>query len=893
MTNIFSQDENNWLNERISYKTVKGEKKEHVKCLIRDKNILLKPEERIRQLWLYRLVESYNYPTHRIRVEHPVTFGTDTSKAADIVIMDEDRPDTPLIMIEVKQEKRKDGKEQLESYCHATGAPIAMWSNGKTMEVWHRKDPNHFISIHRLPTADQTIEDVVNKPWYIQTLIDMEQERELAGSGGLTLRDLILDMENTVLANSGVDVFEEIFKLIFIKLYDEIYSYQHDQPLRFRSTNTATQVYGSLNTLFDKAKEKWPSVFPDDSTIALEPEHLQICVSYLEGWKLFNSNLDVIDDAFEYLMSKSLKGEKGQFFTPRWVIEMCVRMLNPQENESLIDPACGSSGFLIHSMFCVWYQILKDLGQGKDHSFSMKEKPLRCKEYVSKNVFGIDFDEKVVRVSRCLNLIAGDGETNVLYLNSLDWPSWKETTKSSQWSDIYGGGWSRLRKFRKDKQGDDYRQFQFDLCMANPPFAGEIKQSNMLSKYDLVRNKKGKTKAKMSRDILFVERNLDLLKPGGRMAIVLPQGRFNNPKNADLRSYISERCRIIAVVELHRNTFKPHTGIKTSVLFVQKWNDDPEAGALCPKKDDYNIFLATQQVESVNNAGKKNYVQENGVRVRDEQNHFIVSHDLYNHAGLTHDGVAEAFSVFAYEEKLSFAPSEKPQVNLPQSEKPLTYSAQFSDAFKVERLDAKYFSPHFIKFQETVVKQAQRVRTISEFSVKNTRGVQPEYVENGEVEVINSANILEDYLDYEGFESADISLWEKKEKARIQDGDILMYTTGAKIGRTAVYRRNGKVIASNHVNILRVKDEDPVYVAFVLNSDIGRMQTQRWCSGTGQAEIYPTDIGQFVIPFVSDETQKKIVEKLTEAEESRKLGSIKTREAKKTYEDTLLGEEQE
>ena len=791
MTNIFSQDENIWLNGRIFYKTVRGKKKEYVKCLIRNKDLLLKPEERVRQLWLRRLVKHYDYPINRIRVEYPVTFGTDTSKRADIVIMDEDRHDKPLVMIEVKQEKRKDGRQQVESYSNATGAPIAMWSNGQVVEVWHRKEPNHFSSIHDLPAASQTIENIVNQPWYIQDLIHMERERELTGGGGLTLRDLIEEMEDTVLANSGVDVFEEVFKLIFIKLYDEIYSYEHNQSLRFRATNTATQVYDSLTKLFDKAKEKWPSVFPDDATIALEPEHLQVCVSDLEKWKLFNSNLDVIDDAFEYLVSKSLKGEKGQFFTPRWVIEMCVRMLNPQKHESLIDPACGSSGFLVHSMFYVWDQILDGLGLGKDHLFTMKKKPDSCREYVRKNVFGIDFDEKVVRVSRCLNLIAGDGETNVLYLNSLDWSSWDETTKSTQWSDIYSGGWSRLRKFRRDKRRNDYRQFQFDLCMANPPFAGEIKQSKMLSKYDLARKSDGKVRAKMSRDILFVERNLDLLKPGGRMAIVLPQGRFNNPSNADLRSYISERCRVVAVVELHRNTFKPHTGIKTSILLVQKWNDDPEAGELCPKKDNYNIFLATQQVESVGNDGKKSYVQKNGGRVRDEQNHFIVSHDLYNHDGLTQDGVAEAFSVFAYEEKLSFAPSEKRQVNLPQSKGPLTYSVKFSDALKVKRLDAKYFSPHFIEFHETVVKRAQRVRTISEFSVKNTRGVQPKYVENGKVEVINSANILEDYLDYESFESADISLWEKNKKARIQDGDILMYTTGAKIGRTAVYKKWG------------------------------------------------------------------------------------------------------
>jgi type I restriction enzyme M protein len=219
---------------------------------------------------------------------------------------------------------------------------------------------------------------------------------------------------------------------------------------------------------------------------------LQVCIGSLEEWKLFNSNLDVIDDAFEYLVSKSSKGEKGQYFTPRWVIDMCVKMMNPKEGETVIDTACGSAGFTVHSMFHVWRQIMRAMGHEESHLFTMEAKPPRCIDYVRDNVFAIDFDEKSVRVSRCLNLIAGDGETNVLHLNTLDWTKWDETAKQNEWADTYGDGWRRLRKLRVKEKGEpadspSYRNFGFDVLMANPPFAGDIKQSDMLAPYDLAR----------------------------------------------------------------------------------------------------------------------------------------------------------------------------------------------------------------------------------------------------------------------------------------------------------------------------------------------------------------------------------------------------------------------
>lgn len=458
-----------------------------------------------------------------------------------------------------------------------------------------------------------------------------------------------------------MDVFEEVFKLIFTKLYDELACHRKwkgQKYLRFRNQNTAAQLKNAIQGLFDEAKAKWGGVFPADEKIKLTPDHLQVCIGSLEEWKLFNSNLDVIDDAFEYLVNKSSKGEKGQYFTPRWVIDMCVKMLNPQEDETLIDPACGSAGFPVHSFFHVWKAILEDEGLPQSQLFTMDEKPPRCTEYAREKVFGIDFDEKSVRVARCLNLIAGDGQTNILHLNTLDWKKWDETTKQEDWADTYHEGWKDLRALETKK--GDYRNFQFDILMANPPFAGDIKQTDMVAPYELAHkvNKDGslgQLESAVGRDLLFIERNLDFLKPGGRMAIVLPQGRFNNSSDHRVRKFIAGRCRILAVVGLDLNTFKPHTGTKTSVLFVQKWNDDPKAGPLCKKVDDYNIFFATQRNESKDSSGDKLIATgKDGKPLRDAHGHWVVQHDLFSHDGLTDEGIAEAFEEFAKKENLSF-----------------------------------------------------------------------------------------------------------------------------------------------------------------------------------------------------------------------------------------------
>jgi len=646
----FSKEKIERLERNIVIREVRDKATPHVTCLVRNKEIRLTPEEAVRQLYLMVLIDDLGYPATRMELEYGVTFGRE-KKRADICIFDKANLTVPYILVELKKPKLKDGKEQLKSYCNATGAPMGVWSNGEQISFYHRKDPNYFEDIPEIPKASEKLSDVLSERWTIDDLI----KHDVLVNQKKTLRQKVEEMEDEVLANAGVDVFEEVFKLIFTKLYDEMESGRdRKRHLIFKNYgDTESELKEKIQALFEKAKLKWDGVFPYGSKLELTPSHLAVCVSSLEGVKLFNSNLDVVDEAFEYLINKSSKGEKGQYFTPRYVIDMCVKMLNPQEDETLIDTASGSCGFPVHGIFHVWEQIMKDEGLDKSHLFTTDVKPPRCIDYVQNNVFAIDFDEKAVRVGRTLNLIAGDGQTTVLHLNTLDYERWDEKTKDEAWLDIYGEGWKKLRKLRKDSSSN--RDFNFDILMANPPFAGDIKETRILAKYELGKKSNGKYETALGRDILFIERNLNFLKPGGRMAVVLPQGRLNNSSDKQIREYIAEHCRILAVVGLHGNVFKPHTGTKTSVLFVQKWNDDPSQGDLCPKLDDYPIFFATMLEPSKDSSGDKIYVKNaDGSLKLDSHEHLIVKHDLFNHDGLTQDGIAEAFAEFAKKERLSF-----------------------------------------------------------------------------------------------------------------------------------------------------------------------------------------------------------------------------------------------
>ena len=593
----------------------KKEDKYYLQCLKRNKNLVAKPEEIIRQLMVYKLVNFYKYPLDRIDIEVDVQFGREIGKKrADIVIYREDGR-TPYLVVEVKKPDVKDGLGQLKSYANATGAPILVLTDGKIQNNILRTDPNLFEDLPEIPKFNETVEDVRSKKI---TYGDLDEVANL--------KQLVYDLQEVVLSNSGVDSFDEIFKLIYAKLYDELETPRNDNR-RFRVIAGATnkENLDNIQRLFEDAKEEWRDVFKHKDEIEIPENAIVPAISLLQKYRLFGSNLQVIDDAFEYLINLDAKGEKGQYFTPRHVIDMAVKMLAPTSKDFIIDTAAGSCGFLLHAMQYVWDKELNKEKWGE--SYDVKQK-----DYAEKHLFGIDFDPRSVKIGKAMMLIAGDGKTNVTYANSLDSEIWDEETRA------------RFRPFLKTlKDSEENRQnqekmsnFNFDIVLTNPPFAGEIK-GVLLNRYDLgfkwdkEFQKTSKHQNKVSRDILFIERNLNFLKPGGRMAIVLPQGVFNNTNSEYVRRFIMKEARILAVVGLHGNTFKPHTGTKTSVLFLQKWEDKP--------LDDYSIFMAVSKRGGKDNSGDYIYKKDSeGNVMYDASGKKIIDHDL--------DAIAEEFLEF-------------------------------------------------------------------------------------------------------------------------------------------------------------------------------------------------------------------------------------------------------
>lgn len=274
--------------DRIEKKIFEKNEKYYLKCLKRKKDIQAKPEEIVRQLMIDKLINEYEYPIDLIEVEYTVNFGRE-KKFADIVILNKADKTSVYCVLEIKKHKAKDGKDQLKSYTNATGAPLAVWTNGVEIDYFERLDPNYFEPLSDIPKATETIDDIKNETF---TYFELMQKDRLAEEKK-TLKSLIEDMEDEVLANAGVDVFEEVFKLIFTKLYDEMESSDdrviievllkeakktnpeltekellalnisdHDfRKLEFRSRGDAHHTKEVINKLYQKAKSNWPGIF--------------------------------------------------------------------------------------------------------------------------------------------------------------------------------------------------------------------------------------------------------------------------------------------------------------------------------------------------------------------------------------------------------------------------------------------------------------------------------------------------------------------------------------------------------------------------------------------------------------------------------------------------------
>lgn len=546
--------------ERNRIKLRENEDKIEIWCAKRERWLRAKPEETVRQMFLVWIQQTLRYPLNRVAVEWGIQMGEDAEKErADIVIFSDDACTDPYIIFELKRPNSSDGLEQLRSYLRWTGCFFCCWSNGndysfqlKEEDPDTRKAPYKFRDIARLPKLGEDLNDIL-MPLTFAELKPINN-----------MRDLIQRLEHDALANGGVNAFDELFKLFFAKLHDEFRPRRKPtDSVEFRvPIGTPEEVLNRFNGLFQSAKRRphWDEIFDEGERLKLKGDALKLCAAALEPFSLARTDLEAVDAAFEYLINPEQKGQKGQYFTPRPVVKMAVKMLNPQDGEKVIDPACGSCGFLIHTIRHV--QQLYSWTQDQVY------------RYANEYLYAVDFDDRLKKVAKTMMIIAGDGKANVFGLNALDVREWQNSEVRI-----------KIGEFSKTAKDGD-----FDIVLTNPPFAGKVTGKNSLAAFDLYElaltgalkedddelgetdesnpttKKRGSGKMSgMKRDILYVERCLDLLKPGGRMAIVLPQGNLNNLGTRSLRGWMARRARLLAVVGLQINTFKPFTNTKTSV----------------------------------------------------------------------------------------------------------------------------------------------------------------------------------------------------------------------------------------------------------------------------------------------------------------------------------------
>lgn len=379
-----------------------------------------------------------------------------------------------------------------------------------------------------------------------------------------SLESLFVRLEELVLASSGEDEFEEIFKLVIAKLYDERAAPRppHARAARFRRRASDAETEAAISGLLDDASRAWPGVL-EDTRPALGRAHLAVCVDALAPHRIADESLEVIDGLFEFLVAKGAKGAKGQYFTPRWVAEFCVRMLDPGATDTVLDPACGSGGFLVHAL----QHVAREEGLTR----------AARRRYCETRLFGFDVDVRAARVARVLLRLAGDGDANVARLSSLLRP----------------GSGARRRGAPRAVEGVAGIE-GFDLILTNPPFAGEVRERELLDTYELARGAES-----VERDVLFIERCVELLRPGGRMAIVLPHNKLAAAAHAHVRRWLLDRARVLAVVGLGRHTFLPHTHQKAGVLFLQR----NEGGVASPPRD-YDVFFAVSQRDGKSSKGQ-------------------------------------------------------------------------------------------------------------------------------------------------------------------------------------------------------------------------------------------------------------------------------------------------
>ena len=513
-------------------------------------------------------------------------------------------------------DKRAGVEATTEGILGSTDCDFACWTNGEDLQ---------YVYSYEDDFGQVTCEAISDFPAEGQTIEDLEAQGERAMPRKPANESLVKTFKRChdyIYGNEGMKktAFWELLNLIFCKLYDEKrrfsdakqgISYRRRFWVGVKEQNTEkgqAAVAERIKGLFEDLKESniFKDVFDGNEQIMLSNRGLAFVAAELAKYSFLDATVDVKGTAYETIVSNTLKQEAGQFFTPRNIIKCMVEMLDPDQNCRVLDPACGSGGFLVMVLDHVRRKIAKNLYPDLDDvrleaRYNSPEVNDAVREYAEKMIFGFDFDPDLKKAARMNMVMAGDGHSNIYNINSLDYPFGSKPDVP-----LIAKAVNESRKHSADKDfhfetAENNAQGKFDMIFTNPPFGAKVEvDQEIAERYEL--NSKAP-------EVLFIEACYYFLKPGGKMAIVLPDGILGNPNTESVRLWILQRFKLLASVDLPVETFLPQVGVQASLLFLQKKTDTERLMSV--ENEDYDVFMAIAEQVGKDRRGVPVYEKDN------------------------------------------------------------------------------------------------------------------------------------------------------------------------------------------------------------------------------------------------------------------------------------------
>ncbi len=600
-------------------------------CVLTDKPKKATSQEKNIQSIIRMLSEEYGFDLKNIARDINITFvDPDTAKTkkqkVEVVVYQENsnQNQEDIIRIAVVQDekiKENDKKKgvtiTLENALAALdNCDFGLWTNGNDLKYLQKEDDTLgfdfiFSDLADIPGHGESIDDLDRA--------DRSHSRKPAND---SLIKVFKRSHDYIYGNEGrkKDAFWQLLYLIFCKLYDEKRrficietgaSYRRKFWVGIKEKNTdegRKNVAKRIKDIFEelKGESTFSDVFDGNEAIALTDKGIAFIASELAKYSFLDATVDVKGMAYETIVSNTLKQEAGQFFTPRNIVRAMVEMLNPNEKTRVLDPACGSGGFLVMVLEHVRKQIAKELYPDLEEfllieKFNTYEVNERVRKYAETNIYGFDFDPDLKKAARMNMVMAGDGHANIFHVNSLDYPDWEDPNELEKIKASIKKSLDKMQDI--DNNYTDDARGKFDMIFTNPPFGAKVKvEQEIAAKYYL-------SKYSDAPEVLFIEACYNLLKPGGKMAIVLPDGILGNPNTLPVREWILENFKILASIDLAVEAFLPQVGVQSSLLFLEKKTDNTKSIAR-ETDEDYEVFMAIAEKLGKDRRGNPIYVRD-------------------------------------------------------------------------------------------------------------------------------------------------------------------------------------------------------------------------------------------------------------------------------------------